>query len=192
MSPLEQYNSIIYFRQQYPIAKGERHHIIPKSLGGCNKRWNLVRLTPEEHIECHRLLTEIYPTGKEHKAMATAYALMCTSRDGVKVSPEEAAEARQMMAESKKGQPSPKKGKPATRPPWNKGTKGLQHHTEEWKRQNSLRHRGRKRSDETKRKISEALTGKPKSEEHKRHLRENHADVSKRKDPTTGRFAKRE
>lgn len=170
--------------------RGEVHHIIPRSCGGCDKEWNKVNLSCLEHIECHRLLTKIYPTGKEHKAMATAYALMCTSRDGVKVSPEEAAEARQMMAESKKGQPSPKKGKPATRPPWNKGKRGLQHHTEEWKRHNSEVLTGRKRSEETRRKISEALKGKPKSEEHKRHLRENHADVSKRKDPTTGRFKK--
>lgn len=191
MSPLEQYNSIIYFRQQYPLVKGERHHIIPKSCGGCNRKWNLVRLTPEEHIECHRLLTLIYPTGKEHKAMATAYALMCTSRDGVKVSPEEAAEARQMMAESKKGQPSPKKGKPATRPPWNKGLK-TGPHTEEWKQKVSAKLTGRKHSDERRRHISEALTGKPKSEEARKHMSENHADVSKMKDPTTGRFAKRE
>ena len=134
MSPIEQYNSIIYFRQQYPLVKGERHHIIPKSCGGCNRKWNLVKLTPEEHIECHRLLTLIYPTGDEHFRMCAAYALMCTSRSKVKVSDEQAAEARRLSSESRKGRPSPKKGKPG---------------------------KSRKRTEEEKRAISEGLKGKP-------------------------------
>lgn len=189
MSPIEEYISIIHNRQQNPLTeRGEVHHIIPKSCGGCDKEWNKVNLSCLEHIECHRLLTKIYPTGKEHKAMATAYALMCTSRDGVKVPPEEAAEARQMMAESKKGQPCPKR-KPATRPPWNKGMK-MGPHTDEWKQKVSAKLTGRKHSDERCRHISEALKGKPKSEEAKRNMSRNHADVSGMKDPVTGRFKK--
>ncbi len=34
----------------------ERHHIIPKALGGTNSWRNLVLLTPEEHYICHSLL----------------------------------------------------------------------------------------------------------------------------------------
>ena len=98
MNPLQEYISIIHNRQQNPIAKGERHHIIPKSCGGCNRKWNLVRLTPEEHIECHRLLTLIYATGDAHFRMCAAYALMCTSRSKVKVSEEQAAEARRLSS----------------------------------------------------------------------------------------------
>jgi len=41
------------------LIKFERHHIIPKSLGGNNKNDNLVRLTPREHFVCHRLLTKM-------------------------------------------------------------------------------------------------------------------------------------
>jgi hypothetical protein len=37
----------------------ERHHIIPKSLGGSNAASNIVRLTPKEHFVCHRLLTKM-------------------------------------------------------------------------------------------------------------------------------------
>ena len=33
----------------------EKHHIIPKSLGGTNKKSNLVELTAKEHYLCHRL-----------------------------------------------------------------------------------------------------------------------------------------
>ena len=37
----------------------ERHHIIPKSLGGTNNSDNLVRLTAREHFVCHYLLTKM-------------------------------------------------------------------------------------------------------------------------------------
>lgn len=34
----------------------ERHHIIPKALGGSNKKENIVELTGREHLICHLLL----------------------------------------------------------------------------------------------------------------------------------------
>ena len=37
----------------------EKHHVIPKSLGGTNSASNLVRLTAKEHFVCHRLLTKM-------------------------------------------------------------------------------------------------------------------------------------
>ena len=39
----------------------EKHHILPKCLGGSNKKENLVELTAREHFLCHMLLCEIYP-----------------------------------------------------------------------------------------------------------------------------------
>jgi len=39
----------------------ERHHIIPKSLGGTNFPDNLVVLTPREHFICHWLLIKMLP-----------------------------------------------------------------------------------------------------------------------------------
>ena len=38
---------------------GEKHHIIPKSFGGSNKKENLVNLTAREHFVCHWLLTKM-------------------------------------------------------------------------------------------------------------------------------------
>ena len=38
----------------------EKHHIVPKSLGGSNKIENLVLLTAREHFICHALLVEIH------------------------------------------------------------------------------------------------------------------------------------
>lgn len=48
----------------------EKHHIIPKCLGGTNDDSNLVYLLPEEHYTCHLLLVKIYP--HEHKLLFAA------------------------------------------------------------------------------------------------------------------------
>jgi len=37
----------------------EKHHIIPKSLGGSNSKDNLVKLTAREHFICHLLLSKM-------------------------------------------------------------------------------------------------------------------------------------
>lgn len=52
----------------------ETHHIIPKCLGGNNKKSNLVKLTAKEHFIVHRLLTLIYP---ENISLIYAYWAMC-------------------------------------------------------------------------------------------------------------------
>ena len=39
----------------------ERHHILPKFLGGNNNSNNLVRLTTREHFICHYLLIKFVP-----------------------------------------------------------------------------------------------------------------------------------
>ena len=56
------YNQIIE-RAKERILEGykEKHHILPKCLGGSNDKNNLVELTAREHFLCHRLLCEIYP-----------------------------------------------------------------------------------------------------------------------------------
>lgn len=40
----------------------EKHHIIPRCLGGTDARENIAELTPEEHFVAHQLLVKIYPT----------------------------------------------------------------------------------------------------------------------------------
>lgn len=39
----------------------EKHHIIPKCMGGSDDKENLVELTAREHFIVHKLLCEIYP-----------------------------------------------------------------------------------------------------------------------------------
>lgn len=55
------YYSIISKSQKRVNYEGytERHHIIPKSLGGTNEPSNLVKLTAKEHFICHLLLIKM-------------------------------------------------------------------------------------------------------------------------------------
>lgn len=39
----------------------ERHHVVPRCLGGTNAKDNMVNLTAEEHFVAHQLLVRIYP-----------------------------------------------------------------------------------------------------------------------------------
>lgn len=43
----------------------EKHHIIPKCLGGTNEKDNLILLTGREHFLAHYLLCKIYPNNKK-------------------------------------------------------------------------------------------------------------------------------
>jgi len=56
------YESIIS-RARGRVIEGykEKHHIVPKCLGGGNEQDNLVDLTPEEHYVCHQLLVKLHP-----------------------------------------------------------------------------------------------------------------------------------
>lgn len=58
------YNNIIINRQNNLLTGyTEKHHIIPKSLGGSNKKKNIVKLSAREHFICHLLLTKMYKQG---------------------------------------------------------------------------------------------------------------------------------
>jgi hypothetical protein len=56
------YNNIVE-RGKSRILEGytERHHIIPRCMGGTDELSNLVDLTAEEHYVCHQLLVKMYP-----------------------------------------------------------------------------------------------------------------------------------
>jgi len=60
----------------------ERHHIVPKCLGGSDEKDNLVELTPEEHYVAHQLLVKIYP---ENGKLVHAAVMMTASRPSNKI-----------------------------------------------------------------------------------------------------------
>jgi predicted nucleic acid-binding Zn ribbon protein len=57
----------------------EKHHIVPRCLGGTNDKENIVALTPEEHYVAHQLLVKMYP--KEHKLVYAANMMTVSSND---------------------------------------------------------------------------------------------------------------
>jgi hypothetical protein len=76
------YNSLIKKAQvrKKPDCYTERHHILPKSLGGSNAIENLVDLTAREHCLAHLLLAKIYGGGMWHAANVMTNAHTITSK----------------------------------------------------------------------------------------------------------------
>lgn len=60
----------------------ERHHIIPKSLGGTDDRENLVVLTGREHLICHLLLIRITESSDKAKMVSAAWSMANLENDG--------------------------------------------------------------------------------------------------------------
>jgi hypothetical protein len=79
MNYVQIYNKLI-LRAQGRVLEGysERHHILPRCIGGTNEKDNIVRLTPEEHYLAHQLLVKIYPG---QKGLLFACFVMCNKAE---------------------------------------------------------------------------------------------------------------
>jgi len=64
----------------------ERHHFIPKCMGGDNDEENLVLLTAKEHFVAHKLLVEIYPENKKLFYALTSMAFLKKERRDYRIS----------------------------------------------------------------------------------------------------------
>lgn len=73
------YNNIIALGKTRTLPEDtytEKHHVIPKCLGGDNSKDNLVKLTAREHYVVHWLLVKIYPG---NPLLIYAWNNMCSS-----------------------------------------------------------------------------------------------------------------
>jgi hypothetical protein len=172
-------------RQKNGDVYYEQHHIVPKCLGGSNKKENLVLLTAREHFIVHKLLCEIYP---DNNSLIYAYWMMANNTSNtlyerkyyvssreyeqIKSSLKHSNETKQKMREAKLG----KKRKPFSdqarqniglaskgRIPWNKGKRGYTLHSEESKEKIRQANLNKDVSDETKQKMRQSQLGKPKN-----------------------------
>lgn len=101
----------------------ERHHIIPKSLGGDNSKSNLVRLSAREHFICHRLLTRMTSGNQKIKMLhALGKFLQNNHLQQRNISSRQYEIARKAIIEARTGTRRPGIGgtKKGTIP-WNKG-----------------------------------------------------------------------
>lgn len=122
----------------------EKHHIIPKCMGGDDNPCNIVELTPEEHFLAHLLLVRIYP--KNNKLIYAAQ-MMGSTRKSNKVY----GWLKRQFLEANSGKNHPNYGRK---------------HSAERRAQISRQQKGKKTLPETRLKMSQASKGRAKSKEH--------------------------
>jgi len=147
----------------------EKHHVIPKSLGGDNSIYNLVRLTAREHFVCHWLLTKMIVETKQKYQMWNAFSCMLyRERPGQarykvssKIFESIKTAGSKIKSERFKGENNPMFG-----------VKGKDHPSfgKEWsdehRKNASASHKGMVRSAEAKAKQSAATKGRKQTTEH--------------------------
>lgn len=88
----------------------EKHHIIPKSLGGNNSKENIVSLTAREHFICHMLLVKMTSSNSRYKMAFALNRMLSKSSNHKRYTPtsrlyefakKEAAIARSEMFKGK-------------------------------------------------------------------------------------------
>lgn len=135
------YNSLIENALNRSNVDGytEKHHIVPRSLGGKDSKDNLVILTAREHFIAHLLLAKIFGGEMWHAAHMMSNMKRYTNRIYKTVREEHAKE----MSRKLKGHPNKNKGKT---------------HLETY---------GKDKANSIAIKISKGLKDKPKTEEHR-------------------------
>lgn len=138
------YLRLIEYAKSLPVqGRVERHHIVPRSFGGSNKKENMISLPLRMHFLAHWLLWKAYRDGR----MANAFWTMACC-NGVKLNSRTYATVRdaaaKAIAKAKLGKTTSDRQKAIV----------------------SKMMSGRVVSEETRRKISEAKKGKKHTEEH--------------------------
>lgn len=132
----------------------ERHHIIPKSLGGSDDEDNLVWLTAEEHLQVHMLLTKMFDKREPMRKMHAAAIRMVNpqSKTQKRILNKNYDEIRKEAAKLH-SEYMQQKHAGSKNPFFNKK------HTEESKKLISLGGRGLKRSKQTRKNLSLSKMG---------------------------------
>lgn len=95
-----------------PQGYFEKHHILPKSLGGDDSEDNLVKLTAKEHIFAHKILIKI-TYGEDKRKMQNAFFFMFYSNNPKRdMNISDVAYAREQMSLAKRGKTAWNKGIP--------------------------------------------------------------------------------
>lgn len=175
----------------------ESHHIIPKSLGGTNKKDNLVNLTAREHYMAHWLLYKMYKGSPQGRKMLHAWNRMCCIdiNNVKKYTSHSFKYARELHSKSMSGKNNPYYGQPLPDSIKKKLSKVIKEKyrtgelstagekngmygrtvSEETKRKaldTRTKNGNLNHSEETKKKMSEAAKGVPKTDSTKKKMSE--------------------
>ena len=159
------YHAICH-RAQQRVLDGyeEKHHIVPRSLGGSNRKSNIVSLTAREHYICHLLLIRITEGPALHKMLLAVRRFNLKDKDG-----------REFHRNSRLYESLRKKA--------NESFKGYKHSPEALEKIRQARLK-QGISESTKAKIGQANKGKVRSEEFKENLRALYKGKKRNKDKT--------
>jgi hypothetical protein len=92
-------------KERKPEGYVERHHVVPKCMGGNNDATNIVALTAREHFVCHLLLIRMSPNEYRAKLVYAAWQQSRPSKNKtVKVTNRTYALLREQMSISYTGQ----------------------------------------------------------------------------------------
>ena len=164
------------------VGYSEKHHILPRSMGGNNDSENLVKLTAREHFICHWLLTKMV-TGSDRNKMLYALNGMRRNKTGnryeTKITSKVYASLkgkRILTQETKMKISLAKKGKSRSEETIQKMRERTMSVETRIKLSNSLKGRigpnlGKPRSEETKEKIRNTLSGRILSAEAREKLK---------------------
>lgn len=165
------YRALIEHARKNPPGPGvysEKHHALPRCMGGSDKKANIVRLTAKQHIVAHDLLARAY--GHRWKRLWIAAGLMHRTRDArvpLRVAATTREEAREAHSKALRGRTLSEETKRKL-----SEVKIGKKHTDEARKRIGEAHRGRPKSAEQKAKLSLAKTGQKRTEDHKRKISE--------------------
>ena len=148
----------------------ERHHIIPRSLGGQDDKDNLVDLTAREHFICHWLLTKMH-TGESRAKMI--YALNGMKRNSQYTQRYETKITSRVYENLKKEFSKVHSAAMTGRDPWNRGYKEDRPEVLENVKQAALKRKPQ--SKESREKQAQKTRGQKRTNEQK----ENHSKILK-------------
>ena len=140
----------------------EKHHVIPRCMGGTDDLKNIVALTPEEHYLAHLLLVRIY---KGVHSLVVAAVLMTGYKSGYRVNNKSYGWVRKQYSEQCRERRTGYVFSEETRAKIAKSNTGKRHSTETKKKQSLAKlgkpspNKGKTFSEEHRRKLSEAKKG---------------------------------
>jgi hypothetical protein len=141
----------------------ERHHIVPRCVGGSDDNENIAELTAREHYVAHQLLIKIYPG-----VPGLTYAAVLMSGRGVlgKHAGRAYEWVRRRYAEQKSAAQKGKQRPPEAMAAMRAAVKAMVK-SEEHRRKIGDTLRGRKAPDHVREKLSRAQKGRKHSEQHR-------------------------